>query len=365
MMKKTMNDFLHKGIRELKRLALSPQEKEAVFARLVAHMEKRPARLVSPWQISVSRFRFQYAIASLLIMVLAGGTVTFAAEGALPGDLLYPVKLNVTEPLQGAMVTGEIPKAKWQAQVAVRRLEEAETLAAQGRLNEATLRTVHDNFREGVQAFNASVRSAEEKEPSADLVNATVDFEADINAHARILSVVGDAATSTLAIDISALRSAVDESAQSARVQREKTAGVFLTAAERTDEGSGGGATMTLRAIQGESQAEKMFKERAQAVQAIISETEDQLRQAASLTGATTSPSSVQQDIVGSSVQSLVTAQKALSDAQEMQDRGDSSRAFSALLDSESAAKTADTSFHQGLRFGKEERASGHTDSSD
>lgn len=344
MMKKNMeHDFLKKGIRALQEIRISPEEKGAVLTRLMEHAAQHPALIVSPWRVYVSRFRFHSALASLLIMVLAGGSVVSAAEGALPGDLLYPVKLNVTEPLQGALISGDVSRAHWEAKKTVRRLEEAETLAAQGRLTEATVQTVKDNFQKSVNEFNATIRSAGEKTTSVELVNATIDFEADIRAHSQILAVVGNAATSSLANDIASLQSSVDDSAHKAKEQRVRAS------------------------ASGEGHGRETFNDRVQEVQTMINTTEVQLKDAA--ISVDTNSSSVQRDILENSAQSLQTAEDALEEAKQKRDSGDSDEAFSALLDSQSAVKQADTSLQQGLKFGKEEKkrrdSSGRGDDSD
>ncbi|MDD2657805.1 MAG: DUF5667 domain-containing protein [Candidatus Pacebacteria bacterium] len=369
MMKKNMeHNFLKKGIRALRRIRLSSLEKEAVLARLMEHVEKHPASVVSPWKIYVSHFRFHYAVASLLVMVLAGGSVTFAAEGALPGDVLYPVKLNITEPLQGALISGDLPKARFEAKKTLRRLEEAETLAAQGRLNQAAVETVETNFEKNASRFNVAIQRASTTASPEELVNAAVDFEAQVNAHVQILSVVGDAATSTLAGNIASLRGVVDESAEKAKGQRASAADVFISSSQDTadaapraalTESRNQGVMRATEIQKGDGRAQKRFDDKAEAIRTMIAATEDQLRDTATSTSAASSP--VQEGILGHTAESLQTAQNALKEAEEKQGSGDSAQAFSALLDSESAAKQADTSLQQGLKLGREERASDDT----
>ncbi|MFZ3043807.1 MAG: DUF5667 domain-containing protein [Minisyncoccia bacterium] len=369
------NNF-YEGIQGIQKgIRLSPEEKGAVLARLIQHVDahNKQQPIISPWKIYVSRFnfrfQFQYAIAGILILLLTGGSVTFAAEGALPGDLLYPVKIHVAEPLQGALVSGDVGKAQWQAQVAVRRLEEAETLAAQGRLSASSVQTVRDNFQNSVNRFNTAIADASAKSSSDDIVNAAVDFEADINAHSQILSVVGNTATSSLASNIASLRSVVDENAQRAKEHRVSAADAFLkdsSQGESISRTRGDDSTSTPRTSSNESgrtKNQKSFNDRVQAVQTIIRDTRILLNDTA--TSTTVASSSIQQDIREHTAQTLQTAENALKDAEQKQRSGDSNDAFSALLDSESAAKTADTSFQRGVKLDNEQRTSQQSQQSD
>ena len=68
-----------------------------------------------------------------VVLVLGGGT-TFAAEGSLPGDLLYPVKVGFNESVRAALAVSADSEAKLQADLLEERVHEAEELKAEGRL---------------------------------------------------------------------------------------------------------------------------------------------------------------------------------------------------------------------------------------
>ncbi|MBI2025627.1 hypothetical protein HYT04_02495 [Candidatus Kaiserbacteria bacterium] len=331
------DDFFPKGIKEIRHLRKKKKKKRAVLSRLLEHAETHPAEIISPWKVYISGFRFQYAIAGALIVLLAGGGAASAAEGALPGDILYPVKIYVNEPLRGAMVLGGVPKARFEAERTIRRLEEAETLAAQGRLDKTSAETVREHFENSVTAFNSAVDNLESNGSMEDAVNARVDFEAHINAHSRILSTVRNSEVPQKD-DIVPLHDSVEENANKAKERRTNTVETFL------------------------KDSRNEFDERAQSVRTIIKETEDRLKGAESTSG--TSGSSVRDVILENIPQTLQTAEDALEDARQKRGSGDSDNAYSALLDSESAAKEADISLTRGLKFGEEEKEKEKRDSS-
>ena len=90
----------------LKQLTLDPERKARMRADLSAYADlhtvpeaaSAPASSVLSALLSRTRRFYAGALAALLI-VLGGTQASLAAEGALPGDVLYPIKVAVNEPL--------------------------------------------------------------------------------------------------------------------------------------------------------------------------------------------------------------------------------------------------------------------------
>ena len=76
--------------------------------------------------------------ALLALLLLIGGGVTLVAEQSIPGDFLYPVKINFNEEVRSLLAVTDQDEARWQTEAAERRLSEAETLTERGVLDEAT-----------------------------------------------------------------------------------------------------------------------------------------------------------------------------------------------------------------------------------
>lgn len=76
----------------------------------------------------------------MLILVLMGAGTVSAAEQSLPTDPLYPIKIYVTEPLKRSLARTPEAKAQVDAELALRRLDEVNSLAKKGELtsNEQT-----------------------------------------------------------------------------------------------------------------------------------------------------------------------------------------------------------------------------------
>lgn len=97
-------------------------------------------------------FDFQFmtrAVAGVLMFVLIGGSgVAYAAEGSLPGEVFYAVKIHVNERIEVALATTVDKKIAVETQIAERRVAEAQQLEAAGRLDATMTAEIEKNFDE-------------------------------------------------------------------------------------------------------------------------------------------------------------------------------------------------------------------------
>ncbi len=161
-----MKKFLNNIKNEAKHIRMSAAEKSAMKADIFGTVSPLPT---APSPYFFFSYHYRMALAGLLLFVLAGAGTASAAQGALPGDLLYPVKIHINEQVEVALATTPAQKAKAETHLAERRVEEAQTLAAQGRLNATTTREIEDNFNE--HASRALAFSAEEHSAAALATN--------------------------------------------------------------------------------------------------------------------------------------------------------------------------------------------------
>lgn len=88
------------------------------------------------WFSRLTNLSTKRMTAALIVLALvAGGSTSFAAESAVPGDVLYPVKIEVNENIKSAFAISTEAEAALQAEFLAERLAEAETLAARGDLD--------------------------------------------------------------------------------------------------------------------------------------------------------------------------------------------------------------------------------------
>ena len=123
----------------------------------------------------------------LIAAVLISGGVSYAAEGSLPGDLLYPVKLGVNEEVGAWAAFSAESSAHWEVKRAERRLEEAETLAAQGNLDVNVSAAIEEKFERHAAKVKDRINKFEAKQDFKAAVDVGSNFEASLKAHEKIL----------------------------------------------------------------------------------------------------------------------------------------------------------------------------------
>ncbi|MBU0750370.1 hypothetical protein KKH15_02535, partial [Patescibacteria group bacterium] len=169
---------------------LPPDVRSSMRSRLDTYASVHAVPIRSPY----TRFSFKLtaAFATLLLFVLTGTGVTYAAEKTVPGDSLYIVKRSITEPVLGALARDTQAKAAYQTQLAERRLEEATTLALEDRLDQETSSALTHDIE---VAADSSTAYAGDLEMGGDEESALIvrsELEARLAAHADILERVAD-----------------------------------------------------------------------------------------------------------------------------------------------------------------------------
>lgn len=149
-----MNEFFQHLKKEALNIKLSLDEKQSLRVALYDAMKRPPAVMPVVKVVRAARStyvwfspRFIMPLATFLVIVLGTGTA-YAAQGALPGDPLYPIKLHVNEEVEMALATTPAQKATTEQHIAERRVAEAQTLEAQGRLDATTTQELEDSFNE-------------------------------------------------------------------------------------------------------------------------------------------------------------------------------------------------------------------------
>jgi len=125
--------------------------------------------------------------AIIVIMLIAGGGTSYAAEGAVPGDFLYPVKIEVNENIKSVLAISNEAEARLQVQLAEERLVEAETLAERGKLTAEASADISSRLK--VHTNEAGKRSATAEADGDYESSATVraSLEGGFRVHANVL----------------------------------------------------------------------------------------------------------------------------------------------------------------------------------
>jgi len=175
---------------------------------LVRHMKANPvsgelffARSI-PSPFSINNFRNKKGISILVIIgLLMGGTVSFAAENTVPGDALFPVKVYVNESVRGAVAVTPKAKADWEVKLVERRLEEVEKIAMAPDAPPDIQQVAEKNLERYAERVKNRIEKFDEDEDGDDAVETASRLSKVYNSHEQVLldmnSNVAFVATST------------------------------------------------------------------------------------------------------------------------------------------------------------------------
>ena len=198
-----MKQFLKTIKKSYRATSLTAVERSAVRDAVVSFMHEHPVRAdVARRQVwhtgdalrLIMHFLKPMPIA-LLIFLLLGGGVSYAAENALPGDILYPVKVQVNEPVRELLTIDKKDKAGLATQLVERRLQEAEALSARGALNDNNRASIEVAFTKQSTTASSRIREFETSGDIDTAASLASSLEGSLKAHEKILREVAPRAT--------------------------------------------------------------------------------------------------------------------------------------------------------------------------
>ncbi|MDO8649010.1 MAG: hypothetical protein Q7R81_04485 [Candidatus Peregrinibacteria bacterium] len=127
------NNFFDKA----KSTSLHSEEKQASLAQIQSFIEKHPVKKKKRTvkgdhgskltEVFLSLFHiptFSLGLATIVLLMTSTGFIASAAESAVPGDLLYPIKTGINETAIGLLYVTTEAKAEWNVRKLDRRLAE-------------------------------------------------------------------------------------------------------------------------------------------------------------------------------------------------------------------------------------------------
>ncbi len=194
-----MHEDIHKLFSIAKEESLSHDEKKQGAIDFKNFMEKNPNRgvsMVSPYikNLFISTFKFVkqrqlVAIALAVILVLGGSSGTaYAAVNSLPGDLLYPIKININEKLESVLARGTEAKARVAVKHAINRIEEVEKLAVAGKLEKSSEGSVSATLALQSKVVQENILKLKTEGNVEAAIVISSDFENSLNDHKKNLA---------------------------------------------------------------------------------------------------------------------------------------------------------------------------------
>lgn len=176
-----------KGIESLRQIRLGKAEKASILKNVLAVPQ---AAGYAPekshwWQFFANRRSLSQVWASVALVGALATFILYNAESAIPGDLLYSVKVSISEPLRGFLAMSPENKAEWESAKAIRRLDEAADLALKGKLDNKTRSDLENLFKMHVDSFNDSISQTASSTLQVNLIK--TEFEANVSARVQVL----------------------------------------------------------------------------------------------------------------------------------------------------------------------------------
>jgi hypothetical protein len=209
--------------------------------------EKRRLSLQRPFIITLF-FRPMAALLSILILLGGSGATVLAAQGTVPGEVLYPVKRASERALLSVAASAET-KVDVRARIAERRLQEAEKLIARNgeRKNQEAALSVLAEFNENMDAATRELPRSQLKslERAIHRLDRAVLRQQDI----LIRLEARELAPETRAAVLRALHHLFDEEETTFELQSEGGAAAAATSTEASAHASGTLRTVSISEI--------------------------------------------------------------------------------------------------------------------
>ena len=206
-----------------KTIRMRAAERRVLRERLVAFMEYHPVRV--PLQETVSNidaprvltsepyfvFRFSSwqfrSFASAFVMFMMVG-IPLYAEKAIPGDVLYAMKIRVNEEVKASLTWTPAGKIAWESQRVERRVAEARLLAKEGKLTGEAEASLAATVRQHTNSASREIATLRTTDAEGAAV-AQVGLESTLEVQTAVLT--NGAGTSTASTSIGNFVNVVQE----------------------------------------------------------------------------------------------------------------------------------------------------------
>lgn len=135
---KKINNFK----KEFSKIKLSKTQKHAILAKVYKESNYIPSVYISPYH----KFLKTKVIAMAMIALFVLSGTTYAAHHSVPGDILYPVKTDIIEPVRIAMTFNFESKQEYTFSLIDERISEIKTLESKNKLSEKKVQQSHQRI---------------------------------------------------------------------------------------------------------------------------------------------------------------------------------------------------------------------------
>ena len=146
---------------------------------------------------------------SLIFAVTLGGGVSIAANSAMPGDVLYPFKVNVNERVESRLVQDRDAAIALHIATMEERLKEAASLATKGKLDAQTAQELTENFNTHARAVTETITGLQAVGDTAGAADLATKFQATLTRQTATLVDVGTKNTAPVQTSLASVLASV------------------------------------------------------------------------------------------------------------------------------------------------------------
>lgn len=172
---------------QARQLRITPARTQTLRTAVVSFVEDHPL----PTRPSLwARWRWALASSAAGLASLTG--IAVAAQSAIPGDVLYNVKIRVNERIRNVIAVSPQAQADVAAQQLQQRLVEAEHLADQRRLGESNRQALEQSVAKSTSVIQTQISALKESAGQSAALKVTEDVSATITEHETSLKRVAE-----------------------------------------------------------------------------------------------------------------------------------------------------------------------------
>jgi hypothetical protein len=178
------NKQIKKGIKDIENIKLSFDENDNIFSHVDLYIKENPLKVDSPRVITFGNFlarfkeyKYYHSMAFVIVFLFAGFGAIDASEEALPGDVLYPVKTKIVEPIVSVIKVTEKAKVEYKEDKVIKRLEEVGELAKKGEFKNEKRIQAEKEVDNSVKAIVAVKKKNKTKATTTNKNISTEDYD--------------------------------------------------------------------------------------------------------------------------------------------------------------------------------------------
>jgi hypothetical protein len=172
-----MKRFSQQFKKQSESISLRASEKRELLARINTYMEYHPlAEQTAPRRahtqtgiasepftmIRISPLFLRGLVSAFVVVFVVG--IPFFAENTVPGDILYPVKVQFNEELRSSLALSPYDKVAWETERLERRIAEARLLASEGKLTDEAQQQVAEAVKTHTDAAQREIAELRESD---------------------------------------------------------------------------------------------------------------------------------------------------------------------------------------------------------